>query len=73
MITDPKEFIICNDDYYADAVSHGYDIRMEEDDLFKWMEQYASQYKLQILTIRRMLLRGANKDSIIELIDKITR
>ena len=36
----PKQFIVSNSEKFAEAVSNGYDIRMEEDEIFEWMEKY---------------------------------
>ena len=36
----PKEFIISNSAKFAEAVENGYDIRMDEEEIFEWMERY---------------------------------
>lgn len=36
----PKQFITANSDQFKQAVENGYDIRMEEHEIFEWMERY---------------------------------
>lgn len=36
----PKEFIISNSEKWAEAVENGYDIRLEEEEIFEWMAKY---------------------------------
>lgn len=38
----PKEFITNTNEYFNDAVENGYDIRMEEPEILKSMEDYAN-------------------------------
>lgn len=38
----PKEFIISNSDKFREAVENGLDIRMDESEIFEWMERYRS-------------------------------
>ena len=38
----PKEFIISNSDTFREAVENGLDIRMDESEIFEWMERYRS-------------------------------
>ena len=37
----PKEFIISNSNFYQKAVDNGYDITMDENEIFNWMVKYA--------------------------------
>lgn len=37
-----REFIIANSEKFAEAVLNGLDIRMEESEIFEWMERYRS-------------------------------
>lgn len=36
----PKEFIISNSEKFAEAIENGLDIRMDEAEIFEWMERY---------------------------------
>ncbi len=36
----PKEFILKNSDKFQEAVNNGLDIRMNENEIFEWMEKY---------------------------------
>lgn len=36
----PKQFIVANSERFAEAVANGLDIRMEEDEIFEWMQKY---------------------------------
>lgn len=36
----PKEFIILNSEKFSEAVENGLDIRMDEAEIFEWMERY---------------------------------
>ena len=36
----PKEFILKNSDKFQEAVNNGLDIRMDENEIFEWMEKY---------------------------------
>lgn len=35
-----KKFILDNSPIFAEAVENGLDIRMDEDEIFEWMERY---------------------------------
>lgn len=36
----PRDFIIANSDKFRAAVENGLDIRMDEDEIFEWMDKY---------------------------------
>ena len=49
----PKEFLLLHHDKMREAVELGYDIRMDEEELLRWMEYYAqdqTQYLIRDLT-----------------------
>ena len=68
MILDAKEFILSIDDYYADAVEHGYDIRADEQTWLTWCEQYAWQYKQILHNVQLMIETGHSDNEILKYI-----
>lgn len=68
MISNAKEFILSIDDYYADAVEHGYDIRADEQTWLIWCEQYAEQYKSILHNVQLMIESGHPDDKILNYI-----
>ncbi len=43
MKSTPEEFILMNSEKHSEAVDNGYWIKMEEDEIFEWMEKYSKE------------------------------
>jgi hypothetical protein len=54
----PKQFILENSDKFREAVENGYDIRMEESEIFEWMERYSQANKYYYLKEGEIVQEG---------------
>lgn len=72
MILNANEFILSIDDYYADAVEHGYDLRTDEQTWLTWCEQYAGQYKTILYNVQSMIESDHSDDEILNYIKHFT-
>ncbi len=58
-----KQFIIESSAYYSDAVNNGMDIRLDEAEIFEWMQKYAdSEIKNLSLGVSGLLPSGKDWD-----------
>ena len=53
----PRSFILENSEKFEEAVMHGYDIRMDEHEIFEWMDSYATyaimEKDIEIQSVKR--------------------